>query len=305
MLLSVLFVIGITAEAVTAALSAGRQRMDLFGVLAIASMTSLGGGTVRDVMLGHYPLTWVGEPRYLLAVWAAALITVSISWLMHYFRVIFLVLDAIGLSVFAVLGAQTALSMGHGLVIAVVAAVVTGVFGGVLRDIFSDRMPLVFSSEIYAMVAVVAALLYVGLLELQVEENVAIIVTLIVAFVIRLFAIYYKMGLPVFEYRGADQPIDPRVRLSYRILRKGWRTARRRSGLDNARYRLLNRQERRRERRQEQDTEWSLEVDMKNPGTGKPAKPGKPGKSEKSSDDRVQKWPREKPPEETEETGGD
>lgn len=297
MLLSVLFVIGITAEAVTAALSAGRQRMDLFGVLAIASMTALGGGTVRDIMLGNYPLTWVGEPRFLLAVWAAALITVSISWLMHYFRVIFLVLDAIGLSVFAVLGAQTALSMGHGLVIAVVAAVVTGVFGGILRDIFSDRMPLVFSSEIYAMVAVVAALLYMGLLELGVEENAAIIVTLIVAFVLRLFAIYYKMGLPVFEYRGADQPIDPRVRLSYRILRKGWRSARRRSGLDNARYHLFNRQdrlkERMKERRQKRDTEWSMGVDMKNPAPEKPGEPAKP------SDDRVQNWPREEPPEKT------
>lgn len=289
MLLSVLYIVGITVEAVTAALSAGRQRMDLFGVIAIACMTALGGGTIRDIMLGNYPLTWVEHPKYLIIVCGAALLTVSISWLMHYFRVLFLVLDAIGLSVFAVLGAQAALAQGHGLVIAVVAAVVTGVFGGVLRDIFSDRMPLVFSSEFYAMVAVLAAGLYVGLLELEVPEPVAIIVTLIVAFVIRLFAIYYKMGLPVFEYRGAEQPIDPRVRLSYRLLRRGWRSARRRSGLDTARYHLLNRQARRKRRAVDEptdaeDTTWSMEVDM-------------PGRLAPGPEDEIQDWPTGKPEE--------
>lgn len=274
MLLTVLYITGITAEAVTAALSAGRQKMDLFGVIAIACMTALGGGTVRDVILGNYPLIWVETPRYLLIVIVAALITVSISWLMHYFRLLFLVLDAVGLSVFAVLGAQAALEMGHGLVIAAVAAVVTGVFGGVLRDIFSDRMPLVFSKEIYAMVAVIAACLYVGLLELGVEESAAIIVTLIVAFMTRLFAMYYKLGLPVFEYRGADQPIDPRVRLSYRFIRRGFRSVRRRAGIDAFRYRLLDKKK---ERGDQDDEQWAMEVDMK-----------------ESREKRVQDWPKKK-----------
>lgn len=283
MLLTVLFVIGITAEAMTGALSAGRQRMDMFGVVAIAVMTALGGGTFRDMMLGNYPLIWVETPAFLLVVIAAALITVSFSFLMHHFRVLFLLLDAIGLSVFAVLGTQIALEMGHGLLIAIVAAVSTGVFGGMLRDIFSDRVPLVFSKEIYASVAVIAAVVYVGLIELGVEESATIIITLIVAFVTRLFALYYRMGLPVFEYRGENQPIDPRLRLSYQVLRNGWRAARRRSGLDVAGYRLLNRQGQKRGGRKVMPTEsaWSLETDM--------PQPPEPGK--KARPPKIQNWP--------------
>lgn len=85
MFLTVLFIIGITSEGMTGALAAGRQRMDLFGVIMIAIITALGGGSVRDVLLGHYPLTWVRHPEYLLIVSAAAIITVSISGIMKHF----------------------------------------------------------------------------------------------------------------------------------------------------------------------------------------------------------------------------
>ncbi|AGF71647.1 trimeric intracellular cation channel family protein [Corynebacterium halotolerans] len=248
-LMAILFVIGITCEAMTAALSAGRQKMDLFGVMALAALTGLGGGTIRDIILDSYPLTWVEQPIYLLIVLGAALITVSLSFLMHYFRTLFLVLDAIGLSVFAVIGTRVALELGNGYVIACVAAVINGVSGGVLRDLMSDRVPLVFSRELYASIAVLATTVYMGLLWLGVDENITIVVTLLAAFTTRLIAIYFRMGLPVFEYRGADQPMDPRLRLSVQLMRRGLRKARRRTGFDAARYALLNRRHDRRGRR--------------------------------------------------------
>lgn len=282
MLLLVLYIVGISAEAVTAALSAGRQRMDLFGVIAIACMTALGGGTVRDILLDTYPLIWVENPIFLLIVIGAALITVSISFLMHYFRVLFLLLDAVGLSVFAVLGTQIALANGHGLVIAIVAAVVTGVCGGMLRDIFSDRVPLVFSTEIYAFVAVLAAAVYVGLDALGMDENATIIITLLFAFTTRVLAIYYKMGLPVFEYRGPDQPVDPRLKLSYRYLRRGLETAKRRTGFDAVRYRLLNRRSAKRNKKPKAEAEqWGMTAEMKKPTEQQPPPP----------DLRQQTWP--------------
>lgn len=283
MLLTVLYIVGISAESMTAALSAGRQRMDLFGVIAIACMTALGGGTVRDILLDNYPLRWVESPIYLLIVIGAALVTVSLSFLMHYFRVLFLLLDAVGLSVFAVLGTQVALAQGHGLVIAMVAAVVTGVCGGMLRDIFSDRTPLVFSTEIYALVAVLAAAVYVGLDSLGLDETATIIITLAVAFTTRVLALYYKMGLPVFEYRGADQPIDPRVRLSYRYLRRGLQSAKRRTGIDAARYHLLNRRSGKHSQKPKSEGEqWGIDADMSRQPRKKRAKP---------STSRQQKWP--------------
>ena len=229
-LFTVLYVIGIVSEAMTAALSAGRQKMDLFGVIMLGAVTALGGGTIRDMVLGAYPLTWVAEPRFLLAVVAAAVATVYMSFLMHYFRHVFLALDALGLAVFSVLGAQKALEHGHGLVIAAVAAVLTGVFGGILRDLLSDRIPLVLSAELYASISVLAAFSYAGLMELGLSDEVAGVVTVCLALALRVAAIYFGWSLPVFEYRGAEQPMDPRLRLSARIVRDGARKAKRKAG---------------------------------------------------------------------------
>lgn len=223
-MLTVLYVLGLTAESMTAALAAGRQRMDMFGVMLIASVTAFGGGTVRDLLLGHYPLRWVNEPIFLAIVLVAALVTVLASFLMDYFRTIFLVLDAVGLSTFAILGAQVALEMGHSPLIVVVSSVVTGVFGGVLRDVLCDRVPLVFNEELYASIAILVSVLYMSMLHFDLDQTIGsqfvIVICLFFAFGLRLLAIFYRISLPVFEYQEREYVRDPAGRLTMWALNK-------------------------------------------------------------------------------------
>lgn len=205
MLLSVLYIIGITAEAMTGALAAGRRKMDVFGVIIIASATAIGGGSVRDILLGHYPLGWVKHPEYIVTVACAAVITIWVAPMMKHLRRLFLILDSIGLMVFSIIGAQIALDMEYSPTIAAIAAVITGAFGGVLRDMLCNTIPLVFQKEIYAGVAFGAAWLYMGLLfYTPLPKDVVIIITLVAGLTARLLAIRYKLGLPVFNYENQD-----------------------------------------------------------------------------------------------------
>ncbi len=199
-MLLMLYLIAITAEAMTGALSAGRRGMDWFGVVLIACITALGGGSVRDVLLGHYPLTWVKHPEYLVLTSFAALMTIFIAPLMRHLRSLFLVLDALGLVAFTLIGCMTALEMGQGMLVASISGVITGVFGGILRDIFCNDIPLIFRRELYASVSFAAAWFYLGCVHFNVPGEQAILLTLFGGLLLRLLAIRFHWEMPKFHY---------------------------------------------------------------------------------------------------------
>lgn len=199
-MLHAIFLVAITAEAMTAALAAGRRKMDWFGVCVLAVVTALGGGTMRDTLLGHYPLSWVADPNLLLIACGAALITIALARFMETLRWPFLILDALGLVVFTVIGCNVAIEMGQSPVIVVVAGMITGIAGGILRDVLCNDIPLVFSGELYATVSIVTGIIYYYGLQMGVAAELVTTVAVAVGFTLRVLAIRFNWSMPKFIY---------------------------------------------------------------------------------------------------------
>lgn len=179
---------------------AGRKSMDLFGVSVIGVVTALGGGTLRDVILAHYPVTWIGDETYILVAVVAALGTVV--WVrmtrpIHEFGL--LLADAFGLAVFTVSGTQVALQLDVPISTAVIMGVMTGVAGGVMRDVICNEIPLIFRQEIYASACILGALVHVGLLQLHSSAEMAAIIAMGVVFSVRMAALHWHWTLPRFH----------------------------------------------------------------------------------------------------------
>ncbi|WEJ59450.1 trimeric intracellular cation channel family protein [Devosia sp. FJ2-5-3] len=199
-MLSIMFYIAITAEAMTAALAAGRRNMDWFGVCLIACVTALGGGTTRDMFLAHYPLYWVANPYVLLLVCGAALLTVAIARLVDRLRWPFLLLDALGLVVFTIVGCNIGMEAGVHPIIVIVAGMVTGIVGGILRDVLCNDIPLVFQGELYATVSIVTGVVYyLGLLA-GLPADIVVLIALAVGFPLRVAALVFKWEMPRFVF---------------------------------------------------------------------------------------------------------
>jgi uncharacterized membrane protein YeiH len=199
-MLHVIFVVAIAAEAMTAALAAGRRRMDWFGVCVLAVVTALGGGTMRDTLLGHYPLSWVADPTLLLIACGAALVTIALARFMETLRWPFLLLDALGLVVFTIIGCNIAIEMGQHPIIVIVAGMITGIAGGIIRDVLCNDVPLVFSGELYATVSIVTgALYYLGVIANFPLEAVTVL-TIVIGFTLRVLAILFNWSMPKFVY---------------------------------------------------------------------------------------------------------
>jgi uncharacterized membrane protein YeiH len=199
-LLQIIFYLAIVVEAMTAALAAGRRKMDWFGVCVLGCVTALGGGSARDVLLGHYPLTWVENPYLLLLICGAALLTIALARFMDRLRWPFLLLDGLGLVVFSIIGCDVALEMGQSPFVAIVSGVITGIVGGILRDVLCNDIPLVFSSELYATVSIVTGTVYLIGLHFGFPHELVIIVSLLVGFPLRIAAIVFKWEMPKFVY---------------------------------------------------------------------------------------------------------
>lgn len=200
LLIQVLYIVAIVAEAMTAALAAGRRAMDWVGVCLLGAVTALGGGSVRDVLLGRHPLSWVEHPSYLLITGGAALATIAIARHMRHLRRLFLFLDAVGLVVFTVIGCNVAIGLGMPVVIVIASGMITGCVGGVLRDVLCADVPLLFRAELYATVSVVTGGLYWAGRALEMPQDLVMLGSMLIGLGLRLLALRFGWHMPKFVY---------------------------------------------------------------------------------------------------------
>lgn len=190
-------VLGVGTFAVSGILGAAKKRLDLFGALAVAFICSLGGGTLRDVLLGLVPVFWIRDSTPALVALGCALGAFILLRFVAFPARLLLVLDALGLGVFAVLGANRALEAGASLGVAALMGTLSGSAGGAMRDVLCGDVPLVLRKEIYATAALAGALLFGVLLRENAPREWALWGGALLTFGIRLAAIKWKLGLPL------------------------------------------------------------------------------------------------------------
>ncbi|MDV3309567.1 MAG: trimeric intracellular cation channel family protein [Cyclobacteriaceae bacterium] len=187
--------------AISGALAVQDQHDDLFGAAFTGFVTAIGGGTLRDIMLGSYPLVWIGDIGYLYAILAGIIVAFIFVESLERLKRTFLIFDALGISFFTILGVEKALGLGVRPEIAAIMGMFTAIMGGVLRDVLTNETPVLFRKEIYATACLAGAVLYLVLFRAGVERNVNMTAAIILIFLIRLLAVKYRLALPNFRNR--------------------------------------------------------------------------------------------------------
>lgn len=190
--------LGVAVFAVSGALAAGRKSLDLLGVVVIATVTAIGGGTTRDVLLDRHPVFWVADPSYLVVITLAALGTVAWSRRYRVPQYSLRIADALGMAFFVIGGAQIAEAMELPAISIIVMGVITGTFGGLVRDVLTNEIPFILRrGELYATTAIVGVASYL-LLVMVLPRPVAAFGGMAVIVALRLASILWGLRLPVF-----------------------------------------------------------------------------------------------------------
>lgn len=190
--------IGTVVFAMTGLLAASSKQLDLFGAIVVAMVTAIGGGTLRDLILGQ-PVFWVGQPLYVYIVVLSALFVFFFARIKPVPMTPLIYLDALGLAAFTVIGTEKAMMLGVEDAIAIMTGIMTGVVGGIIRDVLMGEVPLIFRKEIYATASFVGASLFLVLSHFHLNTDVVIVLSGSVIFLLRLWAIRRGIRLPIFQ----------------------------------------------------------------------------------------------------------
>ncbi|MDQ1770299.1 trimeric intracellular cation channel family protein [Labilibaculum sp. A4] len=192
--------LGTLVFAISGTLSAANKKLDLFGAYFIGFITAIGGGTLRDVILGNFPVGWISDINYLIVISIGVALTFLFKeHIMTLKRTLFL-FDTIGIGVFTIIGIEKSLNLGIHPFLSIIMGLFSAVMGGVIRDTLCNDIPLIFRKEIYAVACLVGGILFIALNSLGIASALNQFITIACIIIIRIICIRFKISLPVLKY---------------------------------------------------------------------------------------------------------
>ena len=191
-------ILGTAAFAISGTLVAINKRLDPFGVFIIAFVTAVGGGTLRDVLVGRTPVGWMQDIRYVYVIIVATVFAILIRKKISYLSKSLFLFDTIGLGIFTIIGTEIGIQSNLNPIISIALGTMTATFGGVIRDILCNEIPVIFRKEIYASACIIGSITYLLLYKFSIDINSIYITTTLMVISVRLIAVKFKLSLPTF-----------------------------------------------------------------------------------------------------------
>src|SRR5690606_19640677 len=188
-------ILGTIAFAISGVLTALNKRLDPFGILIIAFVTALGGGALPDILI-NVPVAWMQDLTYVYVIVASTILAVIFRKRLGYIRRSLFLFDTIGISLFTIIGVEKGIAAGFSPVICVALGTMSACFGGVIRDILCNEIPIIFRKEIYATACILGATAYFVLHATPIPEGFIVIISGAIVFTVRFLAVYFKLSLP-------------------------------------------------------------------------------------------------------------
>ena len=196
--LSIIDILGTFSFAVSGAFLAMQKKLDPFGVLVLSFVTAIGGGTLRDMMIGNLPVSWLRNETAAIVIFSSAIATLFFGRFLKQFTTTLFLFDALGLGLFTIIGIELGIDKHFSIGVCIALGTITACFGGVIRDVLLNDVPLLFRKEIYAMACIAGGLIYFLFKELNLDPSLSKIICILIIFIIRVLAVRYKISLPQF-----------------------------------------------------------------------------------------------------------
>lgn len=172
------------------------KKLDPFGILVLSFVTAIGGGTLRDILIGNLPVSWLQNETATVVIFCSAVVTMFFGKHLKHLSTTLFLFDALGLGLFTIVGIKLGITQNFSIGVCITLGTITACFGGVVRDVLLNNIPLLFRKEIYAMACIAGGLTYFLLRELNLDADVITILCILIIFVIRILAVRYKISLP-------------------------------------------------------------------------------------------------------------